>query len=66
MSTRQHGKKMVLHASRMVTRGFATRYTTLCGRTNAKSRDGMNIADTVAGVTCKFCLRALANAGGAK
>lgn len=58
-------RRMVLHASKVVTRGTATRYTTLCGRMDAKSRDGMNIAGSAAEVTCKLCLRALANVGGA-
>jgi len=65
IDVRRPGRKMVLHVSRVVTRGTATLYTTLCGRTNAASRDGMNIADTAAGVTCKLCLRALARIRGA-
>lgn len=32
------------------------RYRTLCGRTNRNCSDGMNVADTDEGVTCKFCL----------
>ena len=32
------------------------RYRTLCGRTNRQCTDGMNIADSDAAVTCKFCL----------
>lgn len=50
---------MVKHAAKKVERGSHTIYTTLCGRMNKQSRDGMNIADTDAGVTCKFCLRIL-------
>lgn len=48
---------MVLHKDRQVIRAASTRFTTLCGRMNAASVDGMNVADTDAGVTCKFCLR---------
>ncbi|WP_372364215.1 hypothetical protein ACCQ07_22155 (plasmid) [Xanthomonas sp. NCPPB 3583] len=33
-----------------------TKTTTLCGRMNARSRDGMNIAGADEAVTCKFCL----------
>ncbi len=66
MSAHRQVTKMVLHASRVVTRGTASRYTTVCGRTNKASRDGMNIADSAAEVTCKFCLRAIARVGGAK
>jgi len=51
---------MILHASRIVRRADCTIYTTLCGRMNARSRDGMNIADTAAKVTCKFCRRRMA------
>jgi len=51
---------MILHASRIVRRADCTIYTTLCGRMNARSRDGMNIADTAAEVTCKLCLRRMA------
>lgn len=32
------------------------RYRTLCGRTNRACSDGMNVAETDAEVTCKFCL----------
>lgn len=39
-----------------------TTYTTLCGRMNAASSDGMNVAETEAEVTCKFCLRIMAAA----
>lgn len=35
----------------------AVRTTTLCGRMNKQSHDGMNIADTDEEVTCKFCLK---------
>lgn len=48
---------MVQHKDKRVDlRNGAVRYTTLCGRTNSRSIDGMNIADTDAEVTCKFCL----------
>lgn len=49
---------MVMHKSRVVERPGYTRFTTLCGRMNKASQDGMNIADTDDQVTCKFCLRA--------
>jgi len=61
----QKGRKVVLHASRIIKRGTATRFTTVCGRMNAASRDGMNIAETETEVTCKFCLRVLGRARGA-
>lgn len=48
---------MKLHKDKQVNLGNgATRFTTLCGRMNRRSMDGMNIADTDAEVTCKFCL----------
>lgn len=47
---------MVLHAGRRIERPGVIRTTTLCGRMNARSRDGMNIAGTDESVTCKFCL----------
>jgi len=47
---------MVLHAGRRIERPGVIRTTTLCGRMNARSRDGMNIAGTGQVVTCKFCL----------
>lgn len=31
--------------------------TSLCGRLNAASTDGMNISDIETEVTCRFCLR---------
>jgi hypothetical protein len=37
-----------------------TRYGTLCGRMNAAFDDGMNVANTDAEVTCKFCLNLMA------
>lgn len=48
---------MKLHKDRQVIRPGRTIYTTLCGRMNRQSRDGMNIAATDAEVTCKFCIR---------
>ena len=48
---------MVKHASKIVQRKSGTRYTTLCGRMNAKSRDGMNIAEHAGEVTCQLCRR---------
>lgn len=47
---------MVLHAGRRIERPSVTLTTTLCGRMNARSRDGMNIAGDGEAVTCKFCL----------
>lgn len=35
--------------------------TTLCGRMNAKSEDGMNSTEAAADVTCAFCLTILAD-----
>jgi len=50
---------MVLHAGRRIQRPSGMRTTTLCGRMNARSRDGMNIAGDGGVVTCKFCLSKL-------
>ena len=50
------GRGMVLHEGRYIERPGMTRTTTLCGRMNARSRDGMNIAGDGEAVTCKFCL----------
>ncbi|WP_223293204.1 MULTISPECIES: hypothetical protein [Xanthomonas] len=47
---------MTLHASRRIERMGMTKTTTLCGRMNARSRDGMNIAGVDEAVTCKFCI----------
>lgn len=47
---------MKLHKDKQVIRSYGTKFTTLCGRMNVQSTDGMNIADTDAEVTCKFCL----------
>jgi hypothetical protein len=56
---------MILHKDRQVDlRNGATRFTTLCGRMNKRSSDGMNIADTDEQVTCKFCLAKLAASQG--
>ena len=54
-----NGRGMVLHAGRRIERPGVTRTTTLCGRMNARSRDGMNIAGDGEAVTCKFCLAKL-------
>lgn len=56
---------MVLHESKVVEiRSIgATRTTTLCGRTNRRSPGGMNIANTEAEVTCKFCLKLMGENG---
>ena len=50
---------MILHAPKVVERKGYTVTTTLCGRTNAKSRDGMNVALTNHGASCKLCRRIL-------
>lgn len=56
---------MKLHKDRQRRNAFGgTTYTTLCGRMNRQSSDGMNIADTDAEVTCKFCLKLMAEAPG--
>lgn len=48
---------MVLHKSDNRQNAYGgTTYRTLCRRSNARSRDGLNIAETDAQVTCKFCL----------
>lgn len=53
---------MKLHKDRQRPNRFGgTTYTTLCGRTNRACSDGMNIADTDAEVTCKFCLKLMEN-----
>lgn len=50
--------KMVQHKDKQRRNAFGgMTFTTLCGRMNAASADGMNIADTDEQVTCKFCLR---------
>lgn len=52
---------MVLHKDRnRPNRYGGTTYGTLCGRTNRRNADGMNVALTDDAVTCKFCLRAMA------
>lgn len=51
--------RAVLHQSKVVERRGMTLTTTLCGRMNSGSKDGMNIASADELVTCKFCLRAL-------
>ena len=54
------GDNMVLHASRQRANRFGGEtYTTVCGRMNKASNDGMNIANSDAEVTCKFCLRVM-------
>jgi hypothetical protein len=49
------GRK-VLHKSLVIHRTHVTITTTQCRR-SVNGSDGMNIADTDAEVTCKFCLR---------
>jgi hypothetical protein len=47
---------MRLHKEANRPNGFGgTSYRTLCGRTNRRAADGMNIADSDDEVTCKFC-----------
>lgn len=49
---------MRLHKDKQRPNRFGgTTYTTLCGRMNRRSTEGMNIADTDDQVTCKFCLK---------
>lgn len=49
---------MILHKSKNRPNKFGgTNYGTLCGRMNAASSDGMNVADSDDKVTCKFCLK---------
>lgn len=52
--------KQVQHAAKSIQRKDHVVTTTLCGRMNARTRDGMNIASERSQVTCKFCLRLLA------
>lgn len=48
---------MVLHQERNRPNGYGgTNYGTLCGRTNRRNSDGMNVALEGQKVTCKFCL----------
>lgn len=35
--------------------------TTLCGRSNSNSTDGMNVTSKESEVTCKFCLKMIEN-----
>jgi hypothetical protein len=53
--------RVVMHQSRVRNLANRTITSTLCGR-NRTTGDGMNIAETQAQVTCKFCLRAIARA----
>lgn len=47
---------MKLHKEANRPNGFGgTSYRTLCGRTNRRSFDGMNVAPSDDEVTCKFC-----------
>lgn len=49
--------KPVLHKSWVKRNAFGgTTFTTQCNRVSSRGSDGMNIADTDADVTCKFCL----------
>ena len=53
---------MKMHKGRQVVIGgnVAIRTTTLCGRLDRRSTDGMNLANTDAEVTCTFCLAKMA------
>lgn len=46
-----------------ITRGLwgtdSTKTSSLCGRLNNASTDGMNVTDVLEDVTCKFCLKLL-------
>lgn len=49
--------EMVQHKGRQRQNAFGgTTFTTLCNRMNRRSVNGMNIANSDAEVTCKFCL----------
>ncbi len=48
---------MKLHQGVIHERGGVRVTKTMCGRENAKSTDGMNIAERPEDVTCKFCLK---------
>lgn len=50
-----HGAMKLHQALRFKNRFGGMTFTTLCGRMNAASPDGMNIAATPAEVTCLFC-----------
>lgn len=66
MTANDRGAQLVMHCARIVNRKEYTICTTLCGRMNRRSRDGMNIADTDAEVTCKHCLKRMKSATGAQ
>lgn len=51
---------MVTHAAKTFRRHGGIVTTSVCGRINRASADGMNIAEKPELVTCKFCLRRLA------
>jgi len=54
----QKVQTMRLHKSRVRKNAFGgVTTTTECGRTNAASDNGMNIATSDNEVTCKFCLK---------
>ena len=53
--------RRVLHKSWVKANAFGgTTYTTQCNRVSGRGADGMNIADSDAEVTCKFCLQIIA------
>lgn len=58
---------MKVHKAKAFRRWGGVGTTSLCGRLNAGSRDGMNVTDADNEVTCAFCLKRMAspNAGGA-
>lgn len=52
---------MKTHLSRVRDNRFGGQtYSTVCGRMNARSTDGINCTDDEQSVTCKFCLRDMA------
>jgi hypothetical protein len=52
---------MVTHFAKVTTNKLGwTRTHTLCGRSNSASKDGFNSTDKREEVTCKFCLKRLA------
>jgi len=44
------------HLAKVIVRNDRTIFTSLCGRLNKNSRDGNNVTDVRAEVTCKHCL----------
>lgn len=49
--------RMRVHLAKITPNRFGgTNTTSMCGRLNKASNDGMNITDVHEDVTCKFCL----------